>query len=132
LNKTTNDGTRYIVPAGEQNKSGSCHVKFVREISLLVAAPLGQQEIVRRVESALTWIDRLTADATSARTLIDRLDQSSLVKAFRGEIVPQDLADESAGVLLERVRAEKVAPPKAGKTSLTKRNQESAQYLRPS
>jgi len=42
---------------------------------------------------------RLASEAISARKLIDRLDQAILSKAFRGELVPQDLNDEPASVL---------------------------------
>ncbi|RWP62578.1 restriction endonuclease subunit S [Mesorhizobium sp.] len=78
------------------------------------AAPIAEQrEVVRRIEIAFTWIDRLASEATSARRLIDRLDQSVLAKAFRGELLPQDPADEPASVLLERIRAERSAAPKA-------------------
>ena len=44
-------------------------------------------------------------ETTSARTLIDRLDQAVLAKAFRGELVPQDPNDEPASALLERIEA---------------------------
>lgn len=71
-----------------------------------------QEEIVRRIERALSWINRITVDATSARKLIDHLDQSVLAKAFRGELVPQDPADEPASALLDRIRAERTAAPK--------------------
>jgi type I restriction enzyme S subunit len=75
---------------------------------------LGEQnEIVRRIEGAFTWIDRLAAEATSARKLIDKLDQAVLAKAFRGELVPQDPDDEPANVLLERIRAERETAPAA-------------------
>ncbi|MBS1057970.1 restriction endonuclease subunit S [Gluconobacter kondonii] len=77
-------------------------------------APIEEQaEIVRRIETAFRWIDRLAANATSARKLIDHLDQSVLAKAFKGELVPQDPADEPASALLERIRAERAAAPKA-------------------
>ncbi|HWK35166.1 restriction endonuclease subunit S [Sphingomonas sp.] len=71
-----------------------------------------QREIARRVTVAFSWIDRLAADATSARKLIDHLDQTILAKAFQGELVPQDPADEPATILLERIRAERTAAPK--------------------
>jgi type I restriction enzyme S subunit len=71
-----------------------------------------QIEIVRRVERAYSEIDRLTAEAAAARRLLDRLDQAVLAKAFRGELVPQDPADEPASVLLDRIRAERAAAPK--------------------
>jgi type I restriction enzyme S subunit len=71
-----------------------------------------QAEIVRCIEAALSWINRITIDATSARKLIDRLDQSVLAKAFKGELIPQDPTDEPAAALLERIRAERAAAPK--------------------
>ena len=55
------------------------------------------------------------SEATSARKLIDHLDQAVLAKAFRGELVPQDPNDEPASVLLERIRAGKRMTPAARK-----------------
>jgi type I restriction enzyme S subunit len=72
-----------------------------------------QLEIVRRIEVAFSWIDRLAADATNARKLVDHLDQAVLAKAFRGELVPQDPNDEPASVLLERIKAERAAPQRS-------------------
>ncbi|MDE1181514.1 restriction endonuclease subunit S [Paraburkholderia sp.] len=72
-----------------------------------------QAEIVRRIEVALSWVSRITVDATSARKLVDRLDQALLAKAFKGELVPQNPTDEPASALLERVRAKRAAAPKA-------------------
>jgi type I restriction enzyme S subunit len=71
-------------------------------------APLAEQkEIIRLVESAFGWIDRLSGETTNARKLIDHLDQAVLAKAFCGELVPQDPNDEPASVLLERIKAER-------------------------
>ena len=68
-----------------------------------------QQQIVHRVGTALAWVDRLALETTSARKLIDHLDEAIFAKAFRGELVPQDPNDEPASVLLERTRAEQQA-----------------------
>ena len=38
---------------------------------------------------------------------MDKLTQSILAKAFRGELVPQDPNDEPASVLLERIKVER-------------------------
>jgi type I restriction enzyme, S subunit len=70
-------------------------------------SPEEQREIVRRVDLAFAWIDRLSAEATSASKLINHLDQAVLAKAFRGELVPQDLNDEPASALLQRIRGER-------------------------
>ena len=65
-----------------------------------------QQEIVRRIEEALGWLNIVDAEHGQARHLLDRLDQAHLAKAFRGELVPQDPNDEPASVLLDRIRGE--------------------------
>lgn len=78
------------------------------------SAPLAlQREMVDRIELAFARADRLEAEAVRARALIDRLESAILAKAFRGELVPQDPNDEPASVLLDRIRAERAAAPKA-------------------
>lgn len=76
--------------------------------------PLDEQtEIVRRVEQLFAFADQLEAKVAAAKTRIDHLTQSILAKAFRGELVPQDPDDEPASVLLERIKAQRAAAPKA-------------------
>jgi type I restriction enzyme, S subunit len=65
-----------------------------------------QKEIVQRVEKLFKAIDSIAQDYQKARQLLDRLDQATLAKAFRGELVPQDPNDEPAAALLERIQAE--------------------------
>ncbi len=72
-----------------------------------------QDEIVRRVEQLFAFADQLEARVQAAQARIDRLTQSILAKAFRGELVPQDPNDEPASVLLERINAQRAAAPKA-------------------
>jgi type I restriction enzyme S subunit len=84
-----------------------------REISLLVPSLEEQTEIVRRVEQVFAFADQLEARVKAAQTRIDRLTQSLLAKAFRGELVPQDPNDEPASVLLARIKAQRAAEPKA-------------------
>jgi type I restriction enzyme S subunit len=62
-----------------------------------------QQEIVRRVEALFALADQIEARYTKAKAHIDKLTQSILAKAFRGELVPQDPNDEPASALLERI-----------------------------
>ena len=76
--------------------------------------PLDEQtEIVRRIEQLFAFADQLEAKVAAAKTRIDHLTQSILAKAFRGELVPQDPDDEPASVLLERIKAQRAAAPKA-------------------
>lgn len=69
-----------------------------------------QAEIVRRVQTLFAFADRLEARLTAARSAVDRLTPALLAKAFRGELVPQDPADEPASELLRRL-AEDRSPP---------------------
>lgn len=62
-------------------------------------------EIVGRVESLFALADQLEARYTVARTHTERLTPALLSKAFRGELVPQDPADEPAAALLVRLQA---------------------------
>jgi restriction endonuclease S subunit len=72
--------------------------------------PLEEQaEIVRRIESAFGWLDRMAADHDAAVRLIPKLDAAILAKAFQGKLVPQDPNDEPAAKLLERIKAERAA-----------------------
>lgn len=74
-----------------------------------------QQEIVRRVDSYFSLADQLEARYHNAKTHIDRLTQSILAKAFRGELVPQDPNDEPASVFLERICSQREATPKTSR-----------------
>jgi type I restriction enzyme S subunit len=43
-------------------------------------------EIIRRIDSALARIGRAEAEAARAAGLIERLEQETLARAFRGEL----------------------------------------------
>ncbi|MBW2741745.1 MAG: restriction endonuclease subunit S, partial [Deltaproteobacteria bacterium] len=66
-----------------------------------------QQEIVRRVEALFKIADQIEERYQKARSYVDKLTQSILAKAFRGELVPQNLNDEPASKLLKRIQEEK-------------------------
>jgi type I restriction enzyme S subunit len=70
-----------------------------------------EQEIVRRVEGLFALADQIEAPFKKAQAHVDKLTQSILARAFRGELVPQDPNDEPASVLLERIRSEKNGKP---------------------
>ena len=72
-----------------------------------------QNEIVRQVEQLFAFADQLETKVASAKRRIDLLTQSILAKAFRGELVPQDPNDEPASVLLDRIKTQRAAAPKA-------------------
>jgi type I restriction enzyme S subunit len=92
---------------GQANVNGT----KLRQLGIPVMPVEEQSEIARRIAIAFAWVDRLSSETTSARKLIDHLDQAVLAKAFRGELVPQDPNDEPASILLVRVKAERQAAP---------------------
>ena len=75
----------------------------VRALQVPLPSRDEQDEIVRRVESLFAWTDRLEARHAAARAHVERLTPALLAKAFRGELVPQDPADEPASELLKRL-----------------------------
>lgn len=73
---------------------GSTHTTIyfpeVRALHICVAPMDEQHEIVQRIEVAFKRGDRFFTGAIRAMSLIDRLDQATLAKAFRGELAPSD------------------------------------------
>ncbi|HRW34128.1 MAG TPA: restriction endonuclease subunit S [Thermotogota bacterium] len=66
-----------------------------------------QKEIVRQVDKLFALADKVEVHYRQAKEQVDKLSQSVLAKAFRGELVPQDPTDEPAEKLLERILEEK-------------------------
>ncbi len=71
-----------------------------------------QQEIVRRLEELFALADQIEARYAKAAAHVEKLTQSILAKAFRGELVPQDPNDEPASILLERIKRQGQASTK--------------------
>ena len=87
-----------------------------------ILPPLEEQnEIVKRVEMLFKTADEIEARYKKAKKYVDKLTQSILAKAFRGELVPQDPNDEPAEKLLERIMEEREkVEEKRGKKKLLK------------
>jgi len=106
---------RQLIELTARSTSGVNNINSEEIRSLVFTKPSleEQDEIVRRVEQLFAFADQLEARVKAAQARIDRLTQSILTKAFRGELVPQDPNDEPASVLLERIKAHRAAAPKA-------------------
>lgn len=81
--------------------------KDIKEFNLTVPPLEEQKEIVKRVEALFKKADEIEERYKKANSFVDKLTQSILAKAFRGELVPQDPNDEPAEKLLERIREER-------------------------
>lgn len=110
-----------FVEAGSDRTAGQSGVNkaFLEKYPIFVPPLTEQTEIVRRVEQLFAFADNLEAKVAAAKSRIDNLTQSLLAKAFRGELVPQDPNDESASVLLERIKTQRAATLKAKRSRKT-------------
>jgi len=71
-------------------------------------APLAEQlRIVEEIERRLSIADEVEKVVEQGLKQAERLRQSILKKAFEGKLVPQDLNDEPADKLLERIKQAK-------------------------
>lgn len=74
-----------------------------------------QTEIIRRVEKLFAYADKVEAEANAAQERVNKLTQSILAKAFRGELTqrwreqnPELISGEnSAEMLLEKIKTER-------------------------
>lgn len=95
---------------GQANVNGS----KLKALGIPLPPPEEQVEVLKRVNAAMAHADRLEAEASRSRALLDRLDAALLTKAFQGELVPQDPNDQPASALLSRVQgaSASIARPK--------------------
>ncbi len=84
-----------------------------------------QHEIVRRVEKLFALADAVEEKYQKAMQRLEKLEQSVLAKAFRGELVEPDPNDEPAEELLKRILAEKARLEGKKKKQKSKRGKNS-------
>ena len=106
------DGT---IATAQPNCNGQKLAKMI-----LPLPPLAEQKrIVSKIEELLPKIDEYGKAQESLdklnEELPERLKKSILQEAIEGRLVPQDLNDEPASVLLDKIRAEKKRLMKEGK-----------------
>jgi type I restriction enzyme S subunit len=94
---------RYIYGAGRP------HLSFDQlKMTAVLLPPVAEQpRIIAEVERRLSLIDDLEAAVSANLKRAHRLRQAILRRAFEGKLVPQDPADEPAGVMLEKIAAQR-------------------------
>jgi type I restriction enzyme, S subunit len=104
------------------NSTGSAipNVKGVKHLKALPVPVLSldeQKEIVSHLSKLTSQIDKMENDIATQLQKSEALRQSILKQAFSGKLVEQDPNDETASVLLERIKTEKETnkKPKKGK-----------------
>lgn len=114
----SNSNTKaYLENEAKGSTMSNLNLSIVKNIPFPLPSIDEQKKIVKQVEQLFAFADKLEARYNKAKTMLDKLPQSILAKAFRGELVAQDPNDEPASLLLERIREEKekLAAEKKGK-----------------
>jgi type I restriction enzyme S subunit len=101
-------GQPWFVDEGKQTTNlASISKSKLSRFPVPVPPAAEQSALVALTTRMLGMLDALASRIVSAQRRIKRVEQAALAKAFRGELVPQDPADEPAEVLLARLRAAK-------------------------
>jgi type I restriction enzyme S subunit len=67
------------------------------EVPFLAPPEDVQIRMITAIDRAFLVIDKLAIESTRALKLLDRLDQATLAKAFRGDLLPRDASGFEAG-----------------------------------
>lgn len=101
---------RRLAAGGVQpNLSGA----LIKAMTVALPPPEEVARIVSEVQRQFSFLDACERASDSELTRSAALRRSVLKSAFEGRLVPQDPSDEPASVLLDRIRAERAAAPKA-------------------
>ncbi len=89
------------------NAQPNANAQVLGSITFPLAPIAEQQQIVTRIEEMFVQVDAIEVAIEVVRRRAEKLEQSILARAFRGELVQQDSADEPASALLYRIRAKR-------------------------
>lgn len=92
---------------GNQDSMRNIGQDRIRNIILPVCSPLEAAQITQEIHEKFSIIENLESTIEAELQKSEALRQAILKKAFSGQLVAQDPADEPASVLLERIRTEK-------------------------
>ena len=97
------------------------NLENIRSVKIPLPSAEEQTEIVSRINTILSSERNISAQIDIQLARSEALRQSILKKAFSGQLVPQDPHDESASVLLDRIRAEREKVVQNNHSGKTKR-----------
>ena len=109
----------------EKYVTGSAQPKMTQDNmnSILIALPpYGEQKrLSQHLDEVMAVVDSIEVGKADIFALVIKAKSKILDLAIRGQLVPQDPADEPASVLLERIRAEKEELIRQGKIKRDKK-----------
>ncbi len=97
-------GRRQLNEAAYGAGKPGLNLENIRGVSIPVPSLSEQRAVVSFIVTALECEKRINDDASTALKRVEALRQSILKRAFCGELVAQDVSDEPASALLERIR----------------------------
>ena len=102
---------RSIIELNAASSAGQHNVnlKLIHGMIIPLSPLAEQRRILAEVERQLSVIQQAEATVEASLKRVGRLRQSILIRAFCGQLVPQNPDDEPASVLLEGIRAEREA-----------------------
>lgn len=99
--------------AGQGTTVTTIYMPALKQLRMATPPIAEQHEIVLRIDILFAFADGLEARIATARKQAEQLTPALLAKAFRGELVAQDPADEPAAELLKRLAAKRAAAPQS-------------------
>jgi len=100
---------RWMTKASGASAQPHLYIKDTKRLPVPFPPLVEQREIVRRVEALFALAYQIEARYAKAKAHVEKLTQSILAKAFRGELVPQDPNDEPVSELLKRIKMRNVS-----------------------
>lgn len=99
----------YIELTGRStNGVNNINSKEISNIEIVYPDIEEQRKLAAQITELMTLSSQIEGKYNLAMGSVDKITQSTLKKAFCGELVPQDPNDEHASILLERIKTEKI------------------------
>ena len=118
-------GSSYVKSICDAKATGTAQktvgLATLRELLIPIAPHTEQMQIYAKTQNTLSIVDSISSDKEALLNIIKNTKAKILNLAIRGQLVLQDPNDESASVLLERIKAEKEALIKQGKIKRDKK-----------
>lgn len=102
-----------VLATGTKESMRNISQAKLRSIEVALPPVEEQARIVAEVERQMSFVEACERAVDAGLERSAALRRSVLKTAFEGRLVPQDPTDEPASVLLERIRSERAAAPKA-------------------
>jgi type I restriction enzyme S subunit len=105
----------YFLSFDDGKKQSNLRKDQILSCPVPIPSILEQHRIVAKIESLFKLADEIDSRRISLVEKVKALKATILQEAIQGKLVPQDKNDEDAGILLEKIKAEKEKLIKEGK-----------------